>query len=61
LFPPLTVRLILPATEQVAFVTEELLFNAEAGCVIVVFLETEQPFASVTVTMYDPAGRPVLF
>ena len=55
--PPVTVRLIEPlALPQVELVTVVLSTSA-VGWVIVAEVVAVQPFASVTVTVYVPAGK----
>jgi Ni,Fe-hydrogenase III component G len=57
--PPLTVKSIAPVDPplQATLVTDVERFNA-LGCVIVALVVAVQRFASVTVTVYDPAVTP---
>jgi hypothetical protein len=59
--PPDTVRLILPllTPAQVAFVATAVADSATAGSVIVTVAVLVQFLASVTVTVYGPAAKPV--
>jgi hypothetical protein len=59
--PPTTVRLILPllAPAQVAFTLVAVADSATAGSVIVTVAVLVHNFASVTVTVYGPAAKPV--
>jgi hypothetical protein len=57
---PLTVTLPVELPKQRTFVCNPTLaVSAAVGCVIVTNLVAVQPFASVTVTLYVPATRPV--
>lgn len=49
---------VLPPTTVIGGAVEEAV-TAEAGCVIVALAVAVHPFASVTVTLYVPAGRPL--
>ena len=57
----MTVRLTAPVfpPKQLTFVTEKVAPRVVAGWVIVTFEEVVQPRASVTITVYEPAIRPV--
>ena len=62
--PPATVKLIAPVEPplQLTLVEEAMLaLRAVAGCVIVCEAVAVQLLASVTVTLYVPAPRPVRF
>jgi hypothetical protein len=60
--PPLTLRLAAPVEfpKQSTFVPDIEAASAAAGCVITTEAVVEQLLASVTVTVYVPAARPVL-
>jgi hypothetical protein len=59
--PPTTVRLILPllTPAQVAFTLVAVADSATAGSVMIAVAVLIHPFASVTVTVYVPAAKPV--
>jgi len=57
--PPPAVTVALPPTEHVGLVLDVILAVNAAGAVNVTFAVAVHPFASVTVTVYEPAAKPL--